>query len=252
MLHGSDRDAGDGEEKSAGSLHRRIWSEVRDKILSGEWMPGHRIPSEHELMARYGCSRMTVNKALVQLARAGLIERRRKAGSFVARPRSQAAVLRIHDIADEVSALGLPYRFELTARRVRPWSRRDAAGLDLAKRSPILELACRHFAGRHAFCLERRLINLDAVPEAEAEDFSATAPGPWLVRQVPWTAAEHVIRATAADDATAAALGVPVASACLVVERRTWGADQPITFVILTYQDAHRLVARFEPSDERG
>jgi GntR family histidine utilization transcriptional repressor len=42
---------------------------------------------------------MTVNKALSQLAKAGLIERRRRSGSFVRRPRSQAAVLEIHDIA---------------------------------------------------------------------------------------------------------------------------------------------------------
>ena len=51
--------------------------------MSGEWAPGHRIPFEHELATEYGCSRMTVNKALSQLARAGLIERRRRSGSFV-------------------------------------------------------------------------------------------------------------------------------------------------------------------------
>ena len=49
----------------------------RRRILSGEWPPGHRIPFEHELTARYGCSRMTVSKALGELVEAGLIERRR-------------------------------------------------------------------------------------------------------------------------------------------------------------------------------
>jgi GntR family histidine utilization transcriptional repressor len=37
-------------------------------------------------MARYRCSRMTVSKALSELAQADLIERRRKAGTFVRRP----------------------------------------------------------------------------------------------------------------------------------------------------------------------
>ncbi|MGO4842794.1 GntR family transcriptional regulator, partial [Rhizobiaceae sp. 2RAB30] len=95
------------------SLHQRILNDIRDRILSGEWPPGFRIPFEHELTAEYGCSRMTVNKALSQLAKAGLIERRRRSGSFVTRPRSQAAVLEIHDIRIEVEALGLPYRYEL-------------------------------------------------------------------------------------------------------------------------------------------
>ncbi|TIP92587.1 MAG: GntR family transcriptional regulator, partial [Mesorhizobium sp.] len=94
------------------SLHQRILSDISERILSGAWAPGHRIPFEHELTAEYKCSRMTVNKALSQLAKAGLIERRRRTGSFVRRPQSQAAVLEIHDIRIEVEALGLPYRYE--------------------------------------------------------------------------------------------------------------------------------------------
>lgn len=46
------------------SLHGRIKADIADKIVSGAWPPGHRIPAEHELMRRYGCSRMTVSKAL--------------------------------------------------------------------------------------------------------------------------------------------------------------------------------------------
>ena len=65
---------------------------------------------------------------------------------------------------------------------------------------------------------------------------------------MPWSAAEHIIRATAAGPETAAALGIPEGSACLVVERRTWSADQPVTHVRLTYAgDGHALVARFAP-----
>ncbi len=45
-------------------LHRRIRSDIAERILSGEWPPGFRIPFEHELMADYDCSRMTVSKAL--------------------------------------------------------------------------------------------------------------------------------------------------------------------------------------------
>ena len=37
-------------------------------IFSGDWPPGARVPSEQELLKRYACSRMTVNKALSALA----------------------------------------------------------------------------------------------------------------------------------------------------------------------------------------
>ncbi len=50
------------------ALHDRIRRDVEKRILSGEWRPGHRIPYEHELMADYGCARMTVNRAISALA----------------------------------------------------------------------------------------------------------------------------------------------------------------------------------------
>ncbi len=61
------------------TLYKQIRLDIERRILTGEWPPGHRIPFEHELMARYRCSRMTVSKALSELAQADLIERRRKA-----------------------------------------------------------------------------------------------------------------------------------------------------------------------------
>jgi GntR family histidine utilization transcriptional repressor len=231
------------------SLYQRIFGDIRARILSGEWPPGYRIPFEHELTVEYGCSRMTVNKALSQLAKAGLIERRRRLGSFVRRPQLQSAILEIHDVKAEVDALGLPYRYELVVRRRRRASSADLERLALPSSGMVLELACRHFAGERPFCLEDRLISLSAVPEAAEEAFSVVAPGPWLISRVPWSAAEHTIRAIGADRESAAALGVAEGTACLVIERKTWSAEQPITHVRLTYAgDSHALVARFAPS----
>src|SRR5262245_9052239 len=231
------------------SLYQRILGEIRDRILSGEWPPGHRVPFEHELSAIYHCSRMTVNKALSQLAKAGLIERRRRSGSFVRRPQLQSAVLEIHDIKTEVLALGLPYRYELAERRQHATSPADLARLDLPPHSAVLDLSCRHFAGDRPFCLEQRLISLAAVPEAAEENFEEIAPGPWLISRVPWSAAEHTIRAAGADRETAAALDIAKGTACLVIERRTWSSDRAVTHVRLTYAgSSHALVARFEPS----
>src|SRR5215212_1402588 len=147
------------------SLHQRILTEIEERILSGSWPPGSRIPFEHELMKKYHCSRMTVSKVLTQLANAGLIERRRKAGSFVARPQSQSAILEIQDIRNEVLALGVPYRFEISHRRRRRSVRADLDRLDVSVPGSVLELTCRHFAGPRPFCLESRIINLAAVPE---------------------------------------------------------------------------------------
>nr|MBP8939847.1 GntR family transcriptional regulator [Agrobacterium sp.] len=102
------------------SLHERIRNDVERHIMSGEWPPGYRIPFEHEMTRQYACSRMTVNKALGELVQRGLIERRRRLGTFVRQPHAQSAVLEIHDIEREVQALGLVYGYRLDKRRLRP------------------------------------------------------------------------------------------------------------------------------------
>jgi GntR family histidine utilization transcriptional repressor len=232
-----------------GSLHARIVSDLERRIVSGEWPPGHRIPFEVELAQRYGVSRMTMNKAIGRLVDAGLVERRRKAGSFVARPTSQAAILDIHEIRAEVIATGAAYSYRIEKRVERLLALADATRLEGPQGRPLLELLCLHHADGRMFCLEERLIDLEAAPEAAQESFDELPPGSWLVARTPWTDAEHRIGAAAANRAQAKLLGVPAGDPCLVVERRTWRAGAPITWVRLTYPGgAHRLVARFTPA----
>ena len=100
-------------------LERRIRADLEAKIQSGAWPPGQRIPTELELMAAYGCSRMTVSKAIGTLAHSGLVERRKRAGSFVTRPHVQTAVLEIPDIPALIASRGESYRFERLTRRRR-------------------------------------------------------------------------------------------------------------------------------------
>src|SRR3990167_9518233 len=142
------------------TLHKRIRADISERILSGAWPPGRRIPFEHELMVEYGCSRMTVNKALAPLAENGLIVRRRRAGSFVSRPRIHSVVLDIPDISAEVTARGEPYGYELLSRAVRVATRREADELGLGAPVPVIALRCLHRASGRPFALEERLINL--------------------------------------------------------------------------------------------
>lgn len=235
------------------SLHQRIRADLEERILSGAWSPGHRIPFEHELMAQYGCARMTVNRVLSSLVEAGLIERRRRAGSFVRRPAGQSAVLRIPDVKAEVLSRGETYGYELLSGTRRKATRDDRARIAVAAGAPVLALLCRHVADGRPYALEDRLIALDSVPEAAEADFAAELPGTWLLGHVPWHEAEHNISAAPADARTAARLDVPVGTACLVMERRTWRSGQPITAVRIWYPgDRQKLVARFTPATAAG
>ena len=229
------------------SLHRRIYADLEGRILSGDLSPGDRIPFEHELTDAYGCSRMTVSKAISELAGRGLVTRRRRAGTFVAQPKAHAAVLAIPDLQAEVAARGQTYGYTLLDRTER--EARDADENELAAGGRLLDLTCLHRADQAPLALEHRLIALQAAPQAASVDFQTLAPGSWLLTAEPWTEAENRISAIEADAETARLLGLKPGAACLRVERRTWRDGQGVTRVWQTFPgDRYDLVARFSPA----
>ncbi|WP_343313855.1 histidine utilization repressor [Brucella sp. BE17] len=237
------------KSQSAGTLHQQILGDIEKRIVSGDWPPGYRLPFEVDLAKSYNVSRMTVNKVLTRLASAGLIERRKKLGSFVAQPLIQSAILEIHDIEQEVRSLKRNYQFKLLRSRIREATEADVASFGLNKKSNLIQVSCIHFAGETPFCTEERLINLDVVPAAENVDFSKMPPGQWLRLQVPWNTAEHKIYAIAADNETSNSLSINKGSPCLVVQRRTWSEQGPVTFVRFTYPaEGHAIIATFTPA----
>ena len=236
-------------KRDSRALHHRIRSDIEQRILSGRWRPGFRIPFEHELMEQYGCARMTVNKAIASLVHSGLIVRRKRAGSFVAQPRVQSAVLQIPDIREDILARGQTYELELLSRRIRRPRADHEHEVLLAGDGELLALRCIHRANGRPFALEDRLISLMNVPQAREADFSAEPPGSWLLHHVPWTEAEHRIMAINADAKTAALLGTKAKEACLVLERKTWRGNAHITHVRQTFPaDGFSFTARFAAS----
>lgn len=223
----------------------RIKGDIEARIASGEWRPGFRIPFEHELVAQYGCARATVGSALTALGRAGMIERRRKAGSFVAHPQIHAAVLDIPDIGAAIAMRTGRYRFEeipIETATMKPQI--EDFGIDTLLRA----VAGIHHGGNGPFACESRLINLDAVPQAHDADFADEPPGTWLLDHVPWSEARHRISAVGADPDVARMLLVPRHTPCLSVERWTWRAGVPITYVCQTFRgDRYDLTASFSP-----
>jgi GntR family transcriptional regulator len=67
-------------------LFAQVRDALRGEILAGRLGPGDRLPSESELIARFGVSRITVRQALAELQAAELVQTVNGKGSFVTRP----------------------------------------------------------------------------------------------------------------------------------------------------------------------
>ena len=64
-------------------LYSRVASSLRNKIFSGQYEPGSKLPSEEGLAKCYNVSRITIRESLAHLEREGLINRHRGRGTFV-------------------------------------------------------------------------------------------------------------------------------------------------------------------------
>ncbi len=66
-------------------LYKQLYTSILDEIRAGKLKSGDRLPSEKELAEQFKVSRITSKKALEDLVQAGLVERARGKGSFVAK-----------------------------------------------------------------------------------------------------------------------------------------------------------------------
>ncbi|MBJ3776437.1 histidine utilization repressor [Acuticoccus mangrovi] len=231
-------------------IHQRIFEDIEARIMDGRWQPGQRIPYEYELEEEYGCSRMTVNKALSALAGRGMIVRKRRAGSFVAQPQIDRTVMQIQDIGAAAELAGHDYSYEITSSRVDRLDADEAAQVGVADEAEVRRVTCLHFVDGEPHALEKRLIMLDAVPAARSETFATKSPGSWLLEQVPWSAAKHVIKAVPADAASARALQMQKGAPCLLLTRQTWQGGRMVTSVEITHPgDRYQFTGYFQPND---
>ena len=67
-------------------LYHQLYVLLRDQLLEGSLDPARALPSEPDLAARYGVSRVTIRRTLAALEREGLIRRVRGVGTYPARP----------------------------------------------------------------------------------------------------------------------------------------------------------------------
>jgi GntR family histidine utilization transcriptional repressor len=231
-----------------GPLYEQVKRAIMRPIRDSVWKPGDRIPPEHDLLSHFAASRMTINRALRELAEEGYVTRHRRMGSFVAVPPAPTAILDIVDMAAAIPQRGQHYQFERMAREIVKADPELAAKLGVTLGDAVCRVVGRHFADGEIVELEERWINLTAVPAAADLAFEDVSPNHWLVAHVPWTEAEHTISAINADTNLAAALRCPVGTACLLLERRTFLEDQIITLARLIHPGSrHKLTERFKP-----
>ncbi|MEE9333076.1 MAG: GntR family transcriptional regulator [Granulosicoccaceae bacterium] len=219
-------------------IHERI----RGNILNRTWSPGELIPGEAELAEKFGCARTTVNRAMRELATAGVIDRKRRAGTRVTVQRTRRVTAEIPIIRTQVEAQGLEYSFCVQTKKLLVPNTTITQIMRLRAQQKALHIQSLHLANGVPFIHEDRWINTHTIPEVLKVDFNQTSVNEWLVENVPLTKGEFVIEAVASSKRVAAALEISCGDSILSSERATWLDDRSVTLVTLYYAPGHQMV----------
>lgn len=116
--------------------YRQIEQVLRQRVAT--LRPGARLPSDAELCAEFGVSRMTARHAMQRLAEDGLIDRLPGRGSYVAERPTHRRANRLMTFSQEMRRAGRVPSSRILAREIRPASMAEAASLDLTPGQPIV------------------------------------------------------------------------------------------------------------------
>jgi GntR family transcriptional regulator len=94
-------------------LYRQLAGLLEQQIDTGEFAAGARLPSEPELMAAHGVSRITVRQAVALLVQDGRVVARRGKGTFVASPVMRHDLGALRGFYDALRQQGLAPQTEL-------------------------------------------------------------------------------------------------------------------------------------------
>jgi GntR family transcriptional regulator len=213
-------------------LYQQIKTLMTRSLQQGEWRPGEAIPSEMELALRFKVSQGTVRKAIDEMAAENLLLRRQGKGTFVATHAEEKIQFRfLRLMPDAAEQGGMERRFIDCQRQRAPAELARALNLKPSdatirvrrllsfRGTPVvlddIWLPAQLFKGLTAERLSNYRGPMYALFESEF--------GVRMIR------AEEKIRAVAADDASAALLGLAPGAPLLSVERlaMTYG-DRPV------------------------
>ena len=228
------RPAGSGRDDAA-PRYVEIKRSITDALHAGTLKPGDRVPSEAELVARFGVSRMTANRALRELSDAGVVTRRAGAGSFIAEPRPIGQIVEIRNIAEEVRARGHAYRARVVTNDATRAD--DVTGdlLEVDPGTPLFHSVIVHHEAEAPIQLEERHVLASVAPGYGDTDFHGVTPNEYLTRIAPIDRVEHRICAAMPDAATCRLLAMAQDEPVLVMTRRTWSAGRLVSFARLTH-----------------
>ena len=208
-------------------LHHQVYLDLRSALDGGEWRPGDLLPPERQLAERYGCSLITVRRALSELTHENRIQRTRGRGTTVLPPRIERDFGGTLSFTEEMESRGLDPETRLVAARPESAGEVVADALRIEPGSPTLYLERLRVAGGEPLLLEQVHLPAERFPGLLASDLEHGSLYDILSRRY----GTRIVRAREALEPTvlraheARLLDLPARTPALLIEGTAFGED---------------------------
>jgi len=220
-------------------LYHQIYLLLRDRIVSGRMQPGSLLSGEQEIARQLGVSRITVKRALNELASRGLVERHRGRGTIVAGSAVIPLVAGAFDtLFESLQRMGLQTEVELLDVSEQPADARIAERLELKADTPVQRAVRFRKLNGQPFSHLVNYIPLSIARGYSMDELATMSMLTLLERAgAPAQEAEQWISAVAATVQIAQTLDVSPGSPLLRVDRVMRGPRRkPVQFIEAHYR----------------
>ncbi|MDT7834540.1 GntR family transcriptional regulator [Aquabacterium sp. OR-4] len=232
-------------------MHAQIREIIRRRVLDGSYAPHSQMPSESQMMAGFGVSRITIRQALGDLQKEGLIFKVPGKGSFVAKPKAFQNLSRLQGFGEAMSPAGYETFSQVLATRELPADEQVARRLQLKPGALVVQIQRLRYLNREPISVDvswfplaigRRLVTED-LPARDIFVILENDHGLHL------THADVQIEAISADEGLARHLALPEGAPLLRIERLTFADERPVDYEHLYYRgDAFQYRLRIDRS----
>ena len=215
--------------------YQRIKNYLLEGIAEGRWAEGDAVPSEQALAQQFAVSRMTVNRAVRELADERVLTRVQGSGTYVAPQKYQATLIEIKSIADEVRDRGHSHSSQVLTLDAIEATEPLVHRFQVKPGHLLYHSLIVHFDNGVPIQTEERWANAELAPDYLIQDFSHITPNEYLMKAAPLQKAEYRVEAISAPATIAKMLHIPKGEPCLVINRRTWSQERVASVATMWY-----------------
>ena len=232
------------------TLQYQLRTELYEKIESGEWPDGFKIPGEFELCEQYGVSRITVREVLKELARNHYLIRKQGKGTFVSIPSTEESLISPYSLTEGMKMVGKTLSFRFLHLNKTEATQSTTEMFNLSDSDRVFEIIRLREVDGSVFAWEKSIVPEKYLKGITKKEIVEEGLMPSIRKRTGLYSVEtqDTIEAVICADQVAKVMGIPLKTAAFKVKRKNLSQDGYIekceSFVVGQRLNVNRQVKR--------